>query len=634
MRHLICTLGTSPIPVWVAVKHHLEQLEPDNLRVHLLTSDSAHRLQTSAALIEVLNNLPLPSPPTVWKDANLEFDPQKLRAQLATCVKHEVGGGDEVYVNITGGTKVMALIAARWAEDSGYTWEYISSDTGRIHRSDNSLSDFYELPDAATWLYLQTGSQPAKMSRNGPLPRWMTNLLDNGAILWQTGNEFSPRFHEEYLLRREGERLELIFGMREGIWWDLAKKRDFRLLLLSQRFINARQKLDTEYVDAYLLIPEQLANAPVALPSGLNGIINKAERTEVGVWYADDKTQNIDFQTAEYDGSEEGSDQYEEPTELDPPETYEYALVSLVGDEPIPTLMGLQYHLDHHPDTAVGCIYLLTSLDTINVAERICEQLQSDNNPFYEKTIIIPTEPKNPEILRDDIATEIRASKIGLNATGGTKLMSLSSLNELYGKLDYAIYMDSENVVDLLQPIPPGQQRPRASYDLSLESFFSLHGVETGPNQNKNFGARFEREVYDALEELLSKEQEAGRILNFKTSQSLNVKIDEQNDWTDIDVGCVIDGRVGLIECKLVTNEHLIDEVPAVIIKMLSVLQLGNLLPNYVKLGFATTAHLTSSASARLLDQAEISFQPGMSKSHVLRRVETLIKNRMKLIPN
>ena len=111
-----------------AAANLLPALDPDLKPASSILLVTTKMVEGSAALERVLREAGVPSRTVMLSD---EHDFEKLRDEILELVG-ELGAEEEVFLNLTGGTKLMALAAQSIGDEAGWRMFYVHADTDEL----------------------------------------------------------------------------------------------------------------------------------------------------------------------------------------------------------------------------------------------------------------------------------------------------------------------------------------------------------------------------------------------------------------------------------------------------------------------------------------------------------------------
>lgn len=435
MLHLVCTLGESPIPPLIA-RRWVEQQKGTEPLVHLFTSNALANNEKHKKLKEKVL-----AQQRYYYSANVDRNFQEAKRKLSEIVERVSRENAEIVIDVTGGTKIMSLAAYEVAKelrqskpDSKIEIQYINGQSSTVvtinPESLEAHSLPYDLEQLVTldeWVGLLTNYRRIDLPGNdSSIPKWLRDwsrtagamsLKDKSDIVVSYNNGFKIPFWS--FLRYKDARLQLVFGLHDAHWFELAKKRlngDERLV---RRVGRLAYELGQDFCETVLVVP------PLSLERQ-GELIKRATLTD-----AIRQAFSLNLQVKEWDETRDKPFEIETapdsqlidvavPAPTPPasklPVTHsDCALVCLLGDEPTPILVALR-HLKWDQQ-----IYIVTSRDKYDKYLRLEKFLGSS----YQLNLLLLGNPDNFDTIEKDMQ-QIQGN-VYLLTTGGTTLMVLAA---------------------------------------------------------------------------------------------------------------------------------------------------------------------------------------------------------------
>jgi hypothetical protein len=428
---LICTLGASPIPVLIAVKfvcwHH--KIQPSQLEIVLVTTVSMRGYAKHTHLVNKLKNLGFKISLQHGADEisqNLEEARQKIAKYIQT---------EDTIIDITGGTKPMGLGAYQAGRSKNCTIQYFDAETSQMLQLGASLKPTNHAVDFGTigvtveeWCTLQGTFSLT----SGSSPLWKT--INLGETLKRTSIVPEPVLHGQVAF--SGSRLQVVLDLPQKSWETLVAETKLGSSKLIRKFAKACQELGgREFVDGYFMVPDSVASNDAAIDCVVQG---RALGLFVRAWGTPlTSLANAAAMTASSVVAPSGHTLVNQESA-----NVDFALVTLLGDEVLPSITGLLYHQTLQSSQSIGRIYIVSSKAKHSVTKQLCDYLMVEH-PSIPVEVIELTAPSDLADSIDEIGKFTRAKAVGLNITSGKKSMALAALIGLSGNISYGLYVQS-----------------------------------------------------------------------------------------------------------------------------------------------------------------------------------------------
>lgn len=232
-------------------------------------------------------------------------------------------------------------------------------------------------------------------------------------------------------------------------------------------------------------------------------------------------------------------------------------LISFLGEQPMPAILPL-WVLD-----GVDATCLVASERTEDLAKIVFEFIKNDRDlshihvfPYFK--ISAYELPRAEKTLYKMIAQikQTYSGDVGINLTGGTKIMSISGLLAAFREQYQMYYVVSEN--DEIIKLSPGGNYSTSiplQVKISIDQYFSAHGIETSLDQsfsNPNEHTHHPPKEGDSLEAYVyHKAVESGHFDDVK--HGLFIRKNTQTGQPlirELDIVVIRNGRLAVCSCK------------------------------------------------------------------------------------